>query len=287
MADDFEPQTVEELFEPFMDELFAIDYGDRDAIIVVEQKIYNALQQNPAQIEGLITLMLAQTMLGNRDKAKALANKIWEIGGELPRFFELIFVANLLNLGLLDMASVLLKPRFERLLENAGYFYPVMIKFALMTGNISLLQRLEAFPDSEDDRLLFELVDVYEEGKFADQFKNIQKLVLENAGNFLCAYEYNLYDDRGFPEIEIELYVNLDNSSCDRLEKVLLTKIDAFWRSTGNEPLNNYTVSVFNIKAHSAWDEEEEEAAEAAEPSEENNDEWSAKAAEWGQIPRN
>lgn len=287
MADDFEPQTAEELFEPFMDELFAIDYGDRDAIIVVEQKIYNALQQNPSQIEGLITLMLAQTMLGNRDKAKALANKIWEIGGELPRFFELIFVANLLNLGLLDMASVLLKPRFERLLENAGYFYPVMIKFALMTGNISLLQRLEAFPDSEDDRLLFELADVYEEGKFSDQFKNIQKLVLENAGNFLCAYEYNLYDDRGFPEIEIELYVNLDNSSCDRLEKVLLTKIDAFWRSTGNEPLNNYTVSVLNIKAHSAWDEEEEEAADAAEPSEENNDEWSAKAAEWGQIPRN
>lgn len=287
MADDFEIQTAEELFEPLMDELFAIDYGDSDAIIVVEQKIYNALQQNPAQIEGLITLMLAQTMLGNRDKAKALANKIWEIGGELPRFFELIFVANLLNLGLLDMASVLLKPRFERLLENAGYFYPVMIKFALMTGNISLLQRLEAFPDSEDDRLLFELIDVYEEGKFTDQFKNIQKLVLENAGNFLCAYEYNLYDDRGFPEIEIELYVNLDSSSCDRLEKILLTKIDAFWRSTGNEPLNNYTVSVLNIKAHSAWDEEEEEASETEETSDEIDDEWSAKAAEWGQIPRN
>lgn len=287
MADDFEIQTAEELFEPLMDELFAIDYGDSDAIIVVEQKIYNALQQNPAQIEGLITLMLAQTMLGNRDKAKALANKIWEIGGELPRFFELIFVANLLNLGLLDMASVLLKPRFERLLENAGYFYPVMIKFALMTGNISLLQRLEAFPDSEDDRLLFELIDVYEEGKFTDQFKNIQKLVLENAGNFLCAYEYSLYDDRGFPEIEIELYVNLDSSSCDRLEKILLTKIDAFWRSTGNEPLNNYTVSVLNIKAHSAWDEEEEEASETEETSDEIDDEWSAKAAEWGQIPRN
>ena len=287
MADDFEIQTAEELFEPLMDELFAIDYGDSDAIIVVEQKIYNALQQNPAQIEGLITLMLAQIMLGNRDKAKALANKIWEIGGELPRFFELIFVANLLNLGLLDMASVLLKPRFERLLENAGYFYPVMIKFALMTGNISLLQRLEAFPDSEDDRLLFELIDVYEEGKFTDQFKNIQKLVLENAGNFLCAYEYNLYDDRGFPEIEIELYVNLDSSSCDRLEKILLTKIDAFWRSTGNEPLNNYTVSVLNIKAHSAWDEEEEEASETEETSDEIDDEWSAKAAEWGQIPRN
>lgn len=287
MADDFEIQTAEELFEPLMDELFAIDYGDSDAIIVVEQKIYNALQQNPAQIEGLITLMLAQTMLGNRDKAKALANKIWEIGGELPRFFELIFVANLLNLGLLDMASVLLKPRFERLLENAGYFYPVMIKFALMTGNISLLQRLEAFPDSEDDRLLFELIDVYEEGKFTDQFKNIQKLVLENAGNFLCAYEYNFYDDRGFPEIEIELYVNLDSSSCDRLEKILLTKIDAFWRSTGNEPLNNYTVSVLNIKAHSAWDEEEEEASETEETSDEIDDEWSAKAAEWGQIPRN
>lgn len=287
MADDFEIQTAEELFEPLMDELFAIDYGDSDATIVVEQKIYNALQQNPAQIEGLITLMLAQIMLGNRDKAKALANKIWEIGGELPRFFELIFVANLLNLGLLDMASVLLKPRFERLLENAGYFYPVMIKFALMTGNISLLQRLEAFPDSEDDRLLFELIDVYEEGKFTDQFKNIQKLVLENAGNFLCAYEYNLYDDRGFPEIEIELYVNLDSSSCDRLEKILLTKIDAFWRSTGNEPLNNYTVSVLNIKAHSAWDEEEEEASETEETSDEIDDEWSAKAAEWGQIPRN
>ncbi len=287
MAENFESLTAEDLFEPLLDELFALDYGDRDAIIVTEQKIYNALQQNPAQIEGLITLMLAQTMLGNRDKAKALANKIWEIGGELPRFFELIFVANLLNLGLLDMAAVLLKPRFEKLLENAGYFYPVLVKFALMTGNIALLQRLEAFPDSDDDRILFALADVYEEGKFTGQFKDIQKLVLENAGNFLCAYEYNLYDDRDFPEIEIELYTNLDNSSCERLEKVLLTKIDAYWRSTGNEPLNNISVSVLNIKTHSAWDEETGESEAEETPDQPADDEWTSKAAEWGQIPRN
>ena len=286
MADSIESLTAEDLFEPLMDELFTLDYGDRDAIIVTEQKIYNALQQNPAQIEGLITLMLAQTMLGNRDKAKALANKIWEIGGELPRFFELIYVANLLNLGLLDMAAVLLKPRFEKLLENADYFYPVLIKFALMTGNIALLRRMEAFPDSDDDKILFALADVYEEVKFTYQFKNIQKQIIENAGNFLCSYEYNLYDDRDFPEIEIELYTNLDNSSCERLEKVLLTKIDAYWRSTGHEPLNNLTISVMNIKAHSAWNEETGES-ETDEASAATDDEWTAKAAEWGQIPRN
>lgn len=285
MADETTIQTGEDLFAPLMDELLSLDYGDRGAIIVTEQKIYNALQFNPAQIEGMITLMFAQTMLGNRDKAKALAHKIWEVGGELPQFFELIFISCLLNTGLLEMAAVLLKPRFEKLIENVSYFYPVLVKFALMTGNIALFRRLEAFPDSDDDRILFELADVYEEGKFIDQFKNIQKLVLENTTNSLCAYEYNLFEDREIPEIEIELYLNQDAAACDKIENALESKIKAYWQSTGNEPLNNYAVRVMNISLHEAWDEEEE--LSDTPPTSAEEDEWSAKAAEWGQTPRN
>ncbi len=247
-------------FEALLEQLYRLDYNRGAEIIKIEQQIYAGMRTNPNNIEGLITMMFEQNMLGNRSKSKALAHKIWDIGGSISPYFEQVYIENLLNLGLVDMAGILLKPRFENLRENIEDFYPVLSKFSIITGNISLLERLSAFPGIyDDDPLLFDFADVYRVGNYQEQFKNIQKLVLENSADYLCAYEYELYDDRGFPELEIILYVNFDDAFCSKIEDSLAAKIEAFGISSGRKPLRNISVAVRNIKTHEAWDDGTEE----------------------------
>lgn len=248
------------------DKLFAIPYHKVDDIKQVEHEILLMLQQDQGALDGLITLMFVQTMNGNRAKAKALAHKIWDIGGAIKPFFELMYIENLLNIGLNEMAGILLKPRFEQLRENIDYFYPVMLKFALQTGDTSLLQRLGNFPDKPDDDAeeLFALVDVYAELDCSSQFKNIQKIILENCLENLCAYEYELYNDRDFPEIEIFIYANLQEPNCEKLQNAIETKIAAYWQTCNRKQLYNILVTVHNTQYHDAWDADDN--AETTEP---------------------
>ena len=248
-----------QVFEDLLYELFALPFNRTEEIAVLEQKIHAALQNQPADICGLITLMFAEIMRGNRSKARSLGCQIWEIGGILPPFFELVYTENLLSLGQIDMGTILLKPRFEKLRENIESFYPVLVKFSVMTGNLALLERLRAFADvSGDDALLFEFADVYRDAGCQTQFKDIQKLVLEHSADYLCAYEYNLYDDRDFPELEIVLYTGFDDLTCLKMQSDIENKVEAYWRSVGRERLYNHAVLVRNIKQHESWISEEE-----------------------------
>lgn len=247
------------VFEDLLYELFALPFNRTAEIGALEQKIYAELQKHPADICGLIALMFAALINGDRNKAKSLAYKIWEIGGSLPAFFELVYLENLLSLGLLDMATILLKPRFEQVRDNIDTFYPVMAKFAVMTGNLALLERLQAFPEaSADDALLFAFADIFRQAGCQSQFKDMQKLVLENVAEYLNAYEYNLYDDRGFAELEIVLYTGFDDLSCMKLQSTIENKIEAYWRSVGKDRLHNYSVAVRNIRQHESWIEDDE-----------------------------
>ncbi len=240
-----------------LENLLRTPYRDTAAIMKTEAQIYAALQRRQDDVEGLITLMFEQIMLGNRTKAKALAYKIWEIGGELNPVFEEIFTENLLNLGMLDMAAILLKSRFDNLSLNIAGFYPVLAKFALMSGDLSQLLRLQPYTEAGDDAVLYDLAEVYKQAGNSEQFKNISRLVLEQISEYLCSYEYDLYDDRGFPEIEIILYINFEEAFCRRLEDGINTKIGAYWQSSGYPALDNFSVRVENIKNHEAWDETE------------------------------
>lgn len=246
--------SADDLWGGILDELFALNYNKVQQITEIEQRVYQNLQQNPQSVEGLITLMFVQLMLGNHTKAVDIGNKIWGIGGSLSSFFELVYLENLMNCGLLDMASILLKPRFEKLAENVEYFYPAMIKFAVMTGSTAIIERLgNTTSEAEEDEILFDLADVYIQGKFTDQFKNTQKIIIENTANQLCAYEYVMSDDEGVPELEIILFVNQQDSGLLALENNIENKITAYWSSCGLDRLNNLGVSVRNVKEHTSW----------------------------------
>lgn len=263
------------IWEDYISRLFALSYNESAAVVALEQKIYAELSKQPNHIEGLITLMFAQIMQGNRPKAKAIAYRIWEIGGQLETFFEMIYIENLLNLGLIDMASILLKPRFEKLKENLADFYPVLAKFAILTGSTSLLSRLGDYSEiPAGDELLFELIEEYTASHYSEHFKNIQKIVLEHSAEYLCAYEYNLYDDLGFPELEIVLYVGFEPGFCLKMQQNIENKIEAYWKSSQTEPLYNLQIVVENIHAHPAWEEQGVTETTAGEASDFRNSNW-------------
>ncbi len=254
------PEENNSIWDDLLDELFALNYNQVPEILEVERKIYTALQQKNNDISGLITLMYCQIMLGNREKAQTLGKRIWEIGGNLEAFFEFVYIENLLSLGMLDMASVLLKPRFENLRDNLDLFYPSLVKFSVMTGNLTLINRIGEYPNlPEEDDLLFELADTYVETQNQAVFKSIMKLILENVSEYMCSYEYELYEDRGFPETVIVIYVNNEDTFCSRLQATIENKITGLWASVGQGQMNNISVNVVQITEHDGWNVVEDE----------------------------
>lgn len=255
--------NAELVFEGLLDRLYSLPFGQTAKIKEFEVRLYTELQKYPSHICGLITLMFLQIMQGNRIGAKDTAYKIWDIGGNLSPYFEASYIESLLNIGQLDMAGILLKTRFENLQNSIDDFYSVLSKYAIITGNLLLLDKLRKYSElAENDELLYEFSDIFQEAGCVGQFKNIQKLIIEQVSNNLCAYEYNLYDDRGFAELEIEIYTNGDANQNQKEQSDIERKIDAYWFSSGKERLYNHSIIFKNIKEHSAWIEPDEEIME-------------------------
>lgn len=218
----------------------------------IERSLYQEIAENPDDYLALIALMQAQTMLGNHEKAKAFAYKIWENGALLEEMEEYLYINNLLNLGLLDMASVLLKPRLENLLAHIENFYPLMLKIAVMTGNSYLIERLAANPNApEDDSILLNIITRYKNYNYVDHFKNVQKIVVETLADNLCAYDYAV--EHGiFDEIELTLYVNGGNDEVERLNNTLSEKLAAYYDSADIEKMSNYSWRLKPVASHPA-----------------------------------
>lgn len=245
-------QGLDSKFSEIFDKMLNLDYSRFDEIKSIETEIYAGLQKSPDNLDGLIILMNNQIMQGNRTKAQAIAYKIWEMGGSLSTLAELLYINNLLDIGLLEMASVMLKTRFEEIHNSIADFFPVMQKFALMTGNIALLDKINACKEVEGTEDMQEICGLYKELKCSEHLKNAQKIIIENLKDNLCSYEYAFYDDRGFTEIEITAYVNLDTAQSAKLEEVIEQKLTAYWTSSGQKRLNNIGLRVESIRNHPA-----------------------------------
>ena len=61
--------------------LSTLSYQDREQISAYERQVYDMLRSSPQNLDGLVAFLRIQLMQGNHQKAKAVANRIWEIGG--------------------------------------------------------------------------------------------------------------------------------------------------------------------------------------------------------------
>lgn len=239
-------------FMGLLDQLNRLPYHRNSALREIEQNLYAELSQSPDNVTGLIVLLQNQIMQGNLSKSKALAHKIWSIGGDISPMFEAVYANALIDLGLLDLALVLVKPRLENLPANMSAFSALFYKFALVTGNLNLLEKLLA--NSQEDRQLefSDFVLVYRQANYAVHFNAISKLVLETVRSNLLSIEYNLYFDRGFTDLEMELYLSEHFDETAAIEAEIDRKINAYCLSSQIKRINNYAVRVKNIAEHPA-----------------------------------
>lgn len=253
--------SIDEQFAQIFDDLLVLDYSHSFELLELEKRLYVLLRNNPEHLVGLVILMQVQIMLGNRAKAKAIAYKIWEKGGTMIPAAEFMYISNLINIGLLEMASVLLKPKFEHLQDKINFYYPSMLKFSIMTGNLNLLEKIVAnVDDNIDVRHLSDLIICYKELKYADHFKNIQRMVIEEAKELICSYETLFFVDRNFTDVEILLYTAGDAYERYGLKQKIDNKINAYFINSNEKKLNNIVISVHDIKEH--WSLASEERQE-------------------------
>lgn len=229
------------------------DYSRTAEIMEVEKQIYAVLKQNPENVNGLIVLMQEQIMLGNHQRAKALAYKIWEIGGHLTVETENLYIQNLINIGLIEMAGVLLKTRFDNISENIFSFYPVMLKYAIASGDAFLIEKINAADLAAPSRqMLVDFLNVNRQLNYTEHFSNLQKQLYEQNKDIMLSYEINLYNDRGFTDMEIVLYVSNDVLDVNKHYEKMEMQVISYCAVKKIKRINNLCFLVRPISSHPA-----------------------------------
>ena len=220
--------------------LSTLSYQDKEQINAYERQVYNMLRSSPQNLDGLVSFLRIQLMQGNHQKAKAVADRIWEIGGALEREAEKSYINDLLNLGLVEMASLLLRPYFEKMSLYIGEYGHLFLKYAIAAGLLGVIEKTAVlFPSAGARKALTDFAAVYRCLNYADAFKGIQRSVLDHVKDTLCAYEFNLYTDRGFTDLEILLYVGNETPDYERLREFLNLQVSAVCAAKGVKRLNN------------------------------------------------
>ncbi len=209
------------------------------------------LMQYRNNVELLILQAHLEILNSREQRARAIASRIWELGGDIQLTFEKMYLDDLINLGLLEMAMLLIKPKFENINEDIDIFPLEMLKFAIITGSIPLLRKIvEINHNNPLFRSLSQFAETYRINNYEEHFKNIQKIVIETFGGEMCAYDYNIYTDRGFTDLEIILYFSNYNSELPRYHALLENKIKGYFMTSGAKRINNLSFSLRNIKDH-------------------------------------
>lgn len=231
--------------------LLQTPYDDQARILDLEQQLYGLLKQNPENIEGLILLMQQQIMRRQHQKAKALAYKIWDLGGEIPPYLETLYLENLLNLGLIDMAAIVLKPLFDDLPAYKDAYYTQLFKYVLLSGNLFYLEKFTLELNHPQTRKALEdLIAMYRYLKVEDQFRQLQQSLQEMYKDVILSCEYNLYTDRGFTDIEFILFIDTKIMDPDKLAERLNMQITAFCIAKNIPRLNNLNYVIRDISEH-------------------------------------
>lgn len=236
-------------FIGILDRLQRMDWHRKADLMSIEDTLYAELNAAPDNLIGLIAMLRSRIMQGNVIKARALVHKIWSIGGEIPPIIEYTYLNSLLDLGMLDMAMTLLRPRLADI-ASVGFFAPAAAKFAVMTGNFNIIERLAANPETSYFDGLSDFIGVYKKLQYTEHFKNMQKIIFETAKNKMAAFEYNVYFDRGITDLEAVVYIAGSAAECRELWQEIEKKINGYFVSGNIRRLNNYCLRIRNISEH-------------------------------------
>lgn len=245
------PQKPTE-FLGFLRLLSVQSYEDKIQLENYERQVYDLLRNSPQNLDGLTIFLRIELMLGNHQKAQSVAYRIWEIGGTMKPEIEKSYINDLLNLGLIEMASILLKPYFEKMAEYINDYGHLFLKYAIASGQIQVLEKVASqLRSSGAKKALTDFTAVYRYLNYAETFKGIQRRILDMVKDTLCSYEFNIYTDRGFTDLEILLYVGKEILDCNKLKENLDIQVSAVCAAKGTKKLNNLCFAVLPISSYS------------------------------------
>ncbi len=245
------PQKPRE-FLGFLRLLSSVSYADKTQLNSYERQVYDLLRLSPQNLDGLVVFMHIELMLGNHQKAKSVAYRIWEIGGTMETEVEKSYINDLLNLGLIEMASILLKPYFEKMSDCINEYSHLFLKYAIASGQIPVIEKTASHLASEAaKKALTDFAAVYRILNYVDTFRSIQRRVLDNVKNTLCSYEFNIYTDRGFTDLEILLYVGNETIDYEKLLSTIDLQTSAVCSAKNVKKLNNLSFAVLPISSYS------------------------------------
>lgn len=238
-------QQVDNLYS----KIKTLKYNNTNAIMQVLSEAERLSLQYPDNAEILIMQVHLQIMNSQEQKARAIANHAWEIGGNLRTVYEKMYVNDLINLGMSEMAGILLRPHFENLQQDIRVFPLEMVRFALMTGSADLLSRVVGtLPNNPLFEALQQFVRTYQNLRYTTHFANMQKLVMDNVGNQICGYDFNCYTDRGFTDVEIVLYFSNYDFDLKQHKENINSILNRYCSSAGVKRIYNLSYVCKNIK---------------------------------------
>lgn len=230
----------------------ALDCRNLTEIIKTTAMVDKMLIQFRDNVELLILQAHLEILNSREQRARAIATRVWEIGGSISLTFEKMYLDDLMNLGLLEMAMLLIKSRFENIDRDIEVFPLEMIKFALMTGSTSLLKKIILAADADNPlyQALNQFTEAYRVNRYDEHFKNIQKIAIETFSKEMSAFDYNIYTDRGFTDVEIVYYFNNHNRDLNKYRALLETKINGYFLTVGAKRIYNLSFVCKNIQDH-------------------------------------
>ena len=234
------------------DKVLKLSYKNTSSIMQAVGEVERLSSQNRDNTELIILQTHLQIMNSQEQRARALANRVWELGGNISLLFEKMYLRDLLNLGMIDMAAILLRPRLENLDENIAIFPIEMIVFALMIGNAQLLKNVVSKNRTNPlCRALLHFADTYIRLGYEYHFANVQKIVLNNISDMICGYDFDYYTDRGFTDVEIKLYFSNYDMNVKKYQTLIENKIASYFLSCAGKRIFNLSFTCLNIKDHS------------------------------------
>ena len=247
-----ETSPFEEQIKSLLKTIMTKPFSATADIVETERQLKVIYQQNPTSLSVLIALLFCNLLQGKRDLALGLSNRIWREGGDLSDFFELVYADCLLNLGETEKAYSLIQPRLQAPQENLDYFYMVMVKYALMKGDLYLLVQFSGYPHVyEWESVLFDFAKKISLSPSAKSYKELLKIIYSTVSQSLCAFEYVLYDDG----IELLFYTNGSVEQNNEWEHALSERTDIYFEENELDEIEGLSVRLLNISEHPAWTE--------------------------------
>jgi len=183
-----------------------------------------------SQVNAIATALDA----GDRAQAAELSNALWSSGGTLSPDYQNFYIECLLDMGEIEQATSLLQPIMRNLSTYVGEYWPVLLKYAFLSANLSLAVSIGEYPDVHQQmEPIFNWLQTHQQDYTLRHFNYILHMAMEAMRGKLCAFDLLVLDDG---KIECVFY------STDNDEQNRQTAADIIEKST--EYLNNLEITL-------------------------------------------